>query len=81
MIEFLFLSEAKWLWTVTMMVTLFFSVRKIIWVMTVRRAIKKVGEAYVDDVEKVRLMKRSSFTAGLLSILFSFFYAGHIFTS
>ncbi|MBL6959453.1 MAG: hypothetical protein ISR52_10765 [Rhodospirillales bacterium] len=79
MTEFLFSPDAKWLWTAVMMVALFFPVRKLIWVMTVRRAIKKAGDDTIDETEKTRLLKRAGFTAGLLSFLFSLFYVGRIF--
>lgn len=80
MIKLLFSPEAKWLWTVAMMVALFFPVRKIIWVMTVRRAIKKNSLEHIDEIEKTRLMKRAGITAGLLSFLFSLFYVSNIFS-
>jgi len=79
MIKLLFSPEAKWLWTVAMMVALFFPVRKLIWVMTVRRAIKKNSLEHIDEIEKTRLMKRAGITAGLLSFLFSLFYVSKIF--
>jgi hypothetical protein len=47
--------------------------------MTVRRAIKKGGDDLVNETEKARLMKRASFTAGLLSFLFALFYVDRIF--
>jgi len=79
MIKLLFSPEAKWLWTIAMMVALFFPVRKLIWVMTVRRAIKKNSLEHIDEIEKTRLMKRAGITAGLLSFLFSLFYVSKIF--
>jgi len=80
MIKLLFSPEAKWLWTIAMMVALFFPVRKLIWVMTVRRAIKKNSLEHIDEIEKTRLMKRAGITAGLLSFLFSLFYVSKIFS-
>jgi hypothetical protein len=77
--DFLFSPDAKWLWTVAMAVALFFPVRKLIWVMTVRRAIRKAGEDKVGDTERARLMKRAGFTAGLLCFLFALFYVGRMF--
>jgi hypothetical protein len=79
MSEYLFSPDAKWLWTAAMMAALFFPIRKLIWVMTVRRAIKKGGDDLVNETEKARLMKRASFTAGLLSFLFALFYVDRIF--
>ncbi|MBC8338030.1 MAG: hypothetical protein ISR51_00900 [Rhodospirillales bacterium] len=78
MSEFLFSPDARWLWTIILTVALFFPVRKLIWVLTVRRAIKKAGEDTVDDAEMARLMKRAAFTSALLCFLFSLFYVGKI---
>ena len=80
MIKLLFSPEAKWLWTAAMMAALFFPVRKLIWIMTVRRAIKRSGLEHLDEIEKIRLMKRAGVTAGLLSFLFSLIYVSKIFT-
>jgi hypothetical protein len=80
MTEFLFSPDAKWLWIAAMTAALFFPIRKLIWVMTVRRAIKKGGEDHIDEAEKARLLKRAGFTAGLLSFLFTLFYVSRIFT-
>ena len=77
--EFLFTPDAKWLWTAVLAVALFFPVRKLIWVMTVRRAIKKTDEDTVDAAEQARLMKRAGFTSGLLCFLFALFYVGKMF--
>ncbi|MBT3307306.1 MAG: hypothetical protein HN377_12610 [Alphaproteobacteria bacterium] len=77
--EFLFSPDAKWLWTAVLAVALFFPVRKLIWVMTVRRAIKKTDEDTVDAAEQARLMKRAGFTSGLLCFLFALFYVGKMF--
>jgi len=79
MTEFLFSPDARWLWTAVLAVALFFPVRRLIFLMTVRRAIRKGGEENVDETEQKRLMKRSGFTAGLLCLLFSLFYVGTLF--
>jgi len=62
-----------------MTIALFFPVRKMIWVMTVRRAVRKAGEETVDAAEQARLMKRAGFTSGLLCFVFSLFYVGKMF--
>ena len=62
-----------------MMAALFFPVRKVIFVMTVNRAVKKGGQDNVGEDEQQRLLKRAGFTAGLLSFLFSLFYVGKMF--
>jgi hypothetical protein len=79
MAEFLFSPDARWLWTIAMMAALFFPVRKVIFVMTVNRAVKKSGRDNVGEDEQQRLLKRAGFTAGLLSFLFSLFYVGKMF--
>ncbi|NQV82769.1 MAG: hypothetical protein HQ494_03015 [Rhodospirillales bacterium] len=77
--EFIFSPDAKWLWIAVMTIALFFPVRKMIWVMTVRRAVRKAGEETVDAAEQARLMKRAGFTSGLLCFVFSLFYVGKMF--
>jgi len=77
--EFLFSPDAKYLWMFVLAVALFFPVRKVIFVMTVRRAITKGGEENVDEAEQKRLLKRAGFTAGLLCFLFALFYVSRLF--
>jgi len=79
MTEFLFSPDAKWLWTAALGVALFFPVRRLIFIMTVRRAVRKGGADNVDEAEQNRLMKRAGFTAGLLCFLFALFYVGKMF--
>lgn len=79
MTEFLFSPDAKWLWTAILAVALFFPVRRVVFIMTVRRAIRKGGADNVDEAEQNRLLKRSGLTAGLLCFLFSLFYVGKMF--
>ncbi|MEQ8504427.1 MAG: hypothetical protein RIB80_03810 [Rhodospirillales bacterium] len=55
-------------------VALFFPVRHLIWVMSVRRAIRKGGEENIDEAEQQRLRRRAGVTAALLCFIFSFFY-------
>lgn len=79
MIEFLFSPGARWLWTAVLAVALFFPVRKVIFIMTVRRAVRKGGADKVDEAEETRLLKRAGITAGMLCFLFSLFYVGRLF--
>jgi len=81
MTEFLFSDQSKWLWVAAMALAMFFPVRKLIWVMTVRRAIRKGGGENVDEAEQARLMRRASFTSALLSFVFSLYYVSHFFKS
>ncbi len=65
------------LWSVVLALLLFFPIRKIIWVMTIRRAQRK-GEA-ADAAEQQRLLLRAGVTAALLSFVFSVFYTNYLF--
>jgi hypothetical protein len=79
MIEFLFSPDARWLWTAVLAVALFFPVRRVIFIMTVRRAIRKGDSDNVDEAEQNRLRKRAGITAGMLCFLFALFYVGRLF--
>lgn len=77
--EALFSAEYKYAWIAAMTVALFFPVRQFIWVMTVRRAIKKGGEENVDAAEQDRLKRRAAVTSAMLSFLFSLGYINVLF--
>jgi hypothetical protein len=77
--ESLFTSEYSPLWAILLAAALFIPVRQLIWVMTVRRAIRKGGEEKVDDAEQQRLKKRAGVTSALLCLLFSFAYVQVVF--
>lgn len=76
--ENLFTQEYRYIWTMVLTVALFFPVRRLIWVMSVRRAIQKGGEENVDEAEQARLKRRASVTSALLCFIFSLFYVGTI---
>lgn len=78
--ETLFTSEYSSLWAVLLAAALFIPVRHLIWVMAVRRAIRKGGDEKVDDTEQGRLKKRAGVTSALLCLLFSFAYVAVLFT-
>ena len=77
--EALFSFEYRYLWVVVLAAALFFPVRQMIWVLTVRRAIRKGGEENVDAAERERLKRRASVTSALLCILFSAVYVNVLF--
>ena len=77
--EALFTSEYSYLWAALMAAALFIPVRQLIWVMTVRRAIRKGGEEKVDAAEQQRLKKRAGVTSALMCLLFSFAYVSVLF--
>lgn len=77
MAEF-FTAEYKWIWAGILTVALFLPVRKLIWVLSVRRAEGKSGEK-TDEAERSRLLRRAGITSALLCFLFSLAYVSQIF--
>ena len=66
------------LWIVLLSTVLFFPVRKLIWVLYVRK--KQKIQKTVSDEEKKSLKKRATFTAILLCIVFSYIYVKQVFS-
>jgi len=77
--EALFTSEYSSLWAILLAAALFIPVRQLIWVMTVRRALRKGGEEKVGAAERQRLKKRAGVTSALLCLLLSFAYVRVLF--
>ncbi len=77
--EALFTSEYSSLWAILLAAALFIPVRQLIWVMTVRRAVRKGGEEKIGAAEQQRLKKRAGVTSALLCLLFSFAYVRVLF--
>jgi hypothetical protein len=75
--EALFAKDFMSLWAFVLALALFFPVRRLIWVLYVRRAERK--EAMPDEAEQARLRRRAGFTAGLLCLVFSFLYVSSLF--
>ena len=65
------------IWVIILSAALFFPVRKLIWVLYVRKKQKVQGE--VSEEEKISLKKRASFTSILLCIVFSYLYVIQVF--
>ena len=65
------------LWILFLSVALFFPVRKLIWVLYVRK--KQKAQQSVSEEEKNNLKKRATFTAILLCIVFSYIYVKQVF--
>ena len=65
------------IWVILLSSALFFPVRKLIWVLYVRRKQKEQKE--VSDEEKKSLKKRATLTAILLCIVFSYIYVKQVF--
>ena len=66
------------LWIIFLSVALFFPVRKLIWVLYVRK--KQKTQQSVSEEEKMGLKKRATFTAILLCIVFSYIYVKQVFS-
>ena len=65
------------IWVIILSAALFFPVRKLIWVLYVRKKQKAQNE--VSEEEKISLKKRASFTSILLCIVFSYLYVIQVF--
>ena len=65
-------------WIVLLSTFLFFPVRKLIWVLYVRK--KQKTQKTVSDEEKKSLKKRATFTAVFLCIVFSYIYVNQVFS-
>ena len=65
------------IWVVVLTTALFFPVRKLIWVLYVRK--KQKSQKTDSDDEKKNLKKRATLTAVLLCIVFSYLYVTQVF--
>jgi len=65
------------LWIILLSTALFFPVRKLIWVLYVRK--KQKTQQSVSEEEKSSLKKRATLTAVLLCIVFSYIYVKQVF--
>ena len=65
------------IWVILLSSALFFPVRKLIWVLYVRK--KQKTQANVSEEEKKNLKKRANFTAILMCIVFSYLYVIQVF--
>ncbi len=65
------------IWVIVLSTALFFPVRKLIWVLYVRK--KQKSQTIVSDDEKITLKKRATFTSVLLCIVFSYLYVSQVF--
>ncbi len=65
------------LWIIVLSTALFFPVRKLIWVLYVRKMQKK--QSTVSDIETKSLKKKATFTSVLLCIVFSYIYVNQVF--
>ncbi len=65
------------IWVVLLSVALFFPVRKLIWVLYVRK--KQKSQQTVSEEERKVLKKRATLTSILLCIVFSYLYVTQVF--
>ena len=65
------------IWVIVLSTALFFPVRKLIWVLYVRK--KQKAQSEVSEEEKISLKKRANFTSILLCIVFSYLYVIQVF--
>ena len=65
------------LWIILLSTVLFFPVRKLIWVLYVRK--KQKTQQSVSEEEKRSLKKRATFTSVFLCIVFSYIYVNQVF--
>ena len=65
------------LWIILLSTALFFPVRKLIWVLYVRK--KQKTQQSVSEEEKISLKKRATITAILLCVVFSYIYVKQVF--
>ena len=65
------------IWVLLLSAALFFPVRKLIWVLYIRK--KQKIQKLVSDEEKINLKKRATFTSILLCIVFSYLYVSQVF--
>ena len=72
----LFTRPYMLLWVFVLAALLWFPVRQMIWVLSVRRA---EANGPTDDARKMALKRRAGVTAALLCFAFSFFYNTYLF--
>ena len=69
-------AEYDWLWTIVLAAALFLPVRRLIWVLYVRRAERDGNE---DAARRAALKRRAGITAVLLCFVFAYFYVSTTF--
>ena len=75
--EYFYIAFHDPIWVVVLTTALFFPVRKLIWVLYVRK--KQKSQTTVSDDEKKILKKRATFTSILLCVVFSYLYVIQVF--
>ena len=73
----IFTAKYTLLWTFGLVAAMFLPVRRLIWVLYVRRAERDGAER--SDEERLALKKRAGITTLLLCFVFSYFYVAYLF--
>ncbi len=73
----LFTAEYQWLWTLALALGLFFPVRRMIWVLSIRRFEAKKGAS--DETLRASFKRRATVTSALLCLIFSVVYVSYMF--
>ena len=77
--EAFFTAEYRWPLSLALSLALFFPVRQLIWVLSVRREQRKKGELPPEEVRR-SLKNRASVTSVLLCMVFAAAYGGVVFS-
>ena len=76
--EDMFSPEYRWLWSAALAMALFFPIRQMIWVLSVRKEQRRGGEM-PDEKMRQYLKGRAGVTSGLLCLVFAAVYGGVLF--
>jgi hypothetical protein len=69
-------ADYDWLWTIVLAAALYLPVRRLIWVLYVRRAERDGND---DEARREALKRRAGITAVLLCFVFAYFYVSSVF--
>ena len=70
--ETFFSREYWWFWNLALAAALFFPVRSLIWVLSVRRSERREGPT--DETTRQSMKRRASITSAILCLVFSVSY-------
>jgi hypothetical protein len=73
----LFTAKYMLFWALALGAALFLPIRRLVWVLYVRRA-EKDGPA--DEAKQTALKRRASYSSALICFVFSYFYTAHLFS-
>jgi HEAT repeat protein len=73
-------ANSRLIWTLILAAALWWPVRNLIWVLSVRRAQAKAQGELPDEATREALKRRAAFTSALLCFLFAYLYVGATFS-